>query len=267
MKQTDNVNPLLQELLQLTKQLSHKIDKLEKTNIELFNKIHSPQPKLTTGFNEPLPTLGPRLQKIHPTTLQLIKVYESVSELMKENQTIKRPSLNKAIVENTIYCDYRWLFVDRELDPNIIHSISPTKQTQVQNVGYIAQLNSTKTEITNVYLDRKQACFLNDYETSSALDTPVKNFSIARGFYYKLYHECDLSLRENFELKHGIPLLYKNGLGQFDLQNNLIKEFSCKYDCIRTLKISDKTLAKALKNNTSYNNYYFKEIGSKLKCV
>ena len=267
MKQTDNINPLLQELLQLTKQLSHKIDKLEKTNIELFNKIHSPQPKLTTGFNEPLPTLGPRLQKIHPTTLQLIKVYESVSELMKENQTIKRPSLNKAIVENTIYCDYRWLFVDRELDPNIIHSISPTKQTQVQNVGYIAQLNSTKTEITNVYLDRKQACFLNDYETSSALDTPVKNFSIARGFYYKLYHECDLSLRENFELKHGIPLLYKNGLGQFDLQNNLIKEFSCKYDCIRTLKISDKTLAKALKNNTSYNNYYFKEIGSKLKCV
>ena len=104
------------------------------------------------------------------------------------------------------------------LTPNIIHSISPTKQTQVQNVGYIAQLNSTKTEITNVYLDRKQACFLNDYETSSALDTPVK-------------------------------------------------EFSCKYDCIRTLKISDKTLAKALKNNTSYNNYYFKEIGSKLKCV
>ena len=267
MKQTDNVNPLLQELLQLTKQLSHKIDKLEKTNIELFNKIHSPQPKLTTGFNEPLPTLGPRLQKIHPTTLQLIKVYESVSELMKENQTIKRPSLNKAIVENTIYCDYRWLFVDRELDPNIIHSIFPTKQIQVQNVGYIAQLNSTKTEITNVYLDRKQACFLNDYTTSSALDTPVKNFSIARGFYYKLYHECDLSLRENFEVKHGILLLYKNGLGQFDLQNNLIKEFSCKYNCIRTLKISDKTLAKALKNKTSYNNYYFKEIGSKLKCV
>ena len=271
MKQTDNVNPLLHELIQsntqlfsLVKQLSNKIDKLESSFLQKINPI---QPKLTTGFNEPLPTLGPRLQKIHPTTLQLIKVYESVSELMKENQTIKRPSINKAIVENTIYCDYRWLFVDRDLDPNIIHSIFPTKQTQVQNVGYIAQLNSTKTEITNVYLDRKQACFLNDYETSSALDTPVKNFSIARGFYYKLYHECDLSLRENFEVKHGIPLLYKNGLGQFDLQNNLIKEFSCKYDCIRTLKISDKTLAKALKNKTSYNDYYFKEIGSKLKCV
>jgi hypothetical protein len=271
MKQTNNENLLLHELIQsntqlfsLVKQLSNKIDKLESSILQKINPI---QPKLTTGFNEPLPTLGPRLQKIHPTTLQLIKVYESVSELMKENQTIKRPSLNKAIVENTIYCDYRWLFVDRELDPHIIHSISPTKQTQVQNVGYIAQLNTTKTEITNVYLDRKQACFLNDYTTSSALDTPVKNFSIARGFYYKLYNECDLSLRENFEIKHGIPLLYKNGLGQFDLQNNLIKEFSCKYDCIRTLKISDKTLAKALKNKTSYNNYYFKEIGSKLKCV
>jgi len=271
MKQTNNENPLLHELIQsntqlfsLVKQLSSKIDKLESSILQKINPI---QPKLTTGFNEPLSTLGPRLQKIHPTTLQLIKVYESVSELMKENQTIKRPSINKAIVENTIYCDYRWLFVDRDLDPNIIHSISPTKERQIQNVGYIAQLNSTKTEITNVYLDKKQACFHNDYTTSSALDTPVKNFSIARGFYYKLYHECELTLRENFEVKHGIPLLYKNGLGQFDLQNNLIKKFSCKYDCIRTLKISDKTLAKAIKNKTSYNGYFYKEIGSKLKCV
>jgi hypothetical protein len=272
MKNSNNETPLLQELIQsnkqlvnMVKQLSDKIDKLEGSNKEIHSKIT--QPKLTTGFNEPLVTLGPRLQKIHPATLELVKVYESVSELMKENPNIKRPSINKAVVENTIYYDFRWLLVDRELDPNIIHCIEPTKQTQVQNVGYIAQLNISKTEITNVYLDKKQACLLNGYTTSSALDTPVKNFAVARGFYYKLYNECEEYLRENFENKYGAPLLYKNGLGQYDLDNNMVKEFGCKYDCIKQLKMSDKTLAKALENNTPYNGYYFKELGSKLKIV
>ena len=57
----------------------------------------------------------------------------------------------------------------------------------------------------------------------------------------------------------------KNGIEQYDLNNNLVKEFSCKYECIKELKMSDKTLAKALKNYIPYNNCYYKEVGSKLK--
>jgi hypothetical protein len=44
----------------------------------------------------------------------------------------------------------------------------------------------------------------------------------------------------------------------------MTNEFSCKYDCIRNLKISDKTLTKALIHNIPYNNHYYKELGSKL---
>ena len=33
--------------------------------------------------------------------MQLVKVYESVTEVMNENKDIKRPSINKAIQENT----------------------------------------------------------------------------------------------------------------------------------------------------------------------
>ena len=59
----------------------------------------------------------------------------------------------------------------------------------------------------------------------------------------------------------------KNGIGQYTHENNLIKKFICKYDCIKQLKISDKTLRKALDNNSLYNNYYFKQIGSNLNCI
>ena len=82
-----------------------------------------------------------------------------------------------------------------------------------------------------------------------------------------LYDKCDLDLINNFqEYKNQSkePILYKNGIGQFDKNNNLIREYICKYDVIRLLKISDKTLSKAIDNNILYNDYYFRYIGSKL---
>jgi prophage antirepressor-like protein len=263
MKTTNNDNLLIQELVQSVKQLSCQINNLEKTNQEIMEKLNSVQTKTTTGFNEPLVTLGPRLQKINPETMTIIKVYESVAECLKEyNFKVKRPSIDKAVKENTIYMEYRWAFVDRNLDPNMLYNILPTKQTKIQNLGYIAKLNTEKTEILNVYLDRKTAAGLNGYTSSSALDTPVKNASLTNGHYYLLYDKCPQELVDIFEEKYGEPILYKDGIGQYTNENQLVKEFICKYDCIKQLKMSDKTLTKALDTNVMYNNHYFRTIGA-----
>jgi prophage antirepressor-like protein len=267
MKTTSNDNLLIQELIKTVKQMSGKIDNLEKSNQQILNKLNAQETKIVTGFNQQLPHLGPRLQKINPETIQLIKVYESVTEAMNENKNIKRPSIAKAVEENTIYCGFRWQLVERNLDPTIIHSLEPTKETKVQNLGYIAKLNIDKTQILNVYLDRKTASQQNGFESSSALDNPVKNGTILNNQYYTLYDKCETDLINNFEAEYGKPLLYKNGIGQYDLDNNLVNEFLCKYDCIRKLKMSDKTLAKALDNNIQYNGFYYKSIGNKLKMV
>jgi hypothetical protein len=260
----NNDNEMLKELIQTNKLLTNKVSSLETSINLILNKLNEKETKIVTGFSQQIPHLGPRLQKINPETLQLVKVYESVTEAMNENKNIKRPSIAKAVEENTIYCGFRWLLIERNLDPTIIHSIQPTKQTKVQQLGYIAKLNADKSEILNVYLDRKTAANLNGYQSISALDNPVKNVSLSNGHYYALYDTCEQDLIQDFEEKNGEPKLYKNGIGQYDVNNNLVKEFSCKYDCIRDLKMSDKTLAKALQNNIQYNSYYYKELGAKL---
>ena len=260
-------NELVCELIKTINNLSTKVDSLEKSNKEILNKLNSQQVKTTTGFNQQLSTLGPRVQKINPENLQLIKFYESITEVMNENKNIKRPSINKAIQENTIYCGFRWLLVERNLDPNIIHNIEPTKETKIQNIGYIAKVNKQKTEILNVYLDRKSASQLNGYPNMSSLDSPVKNCTLTNQNYYILYEKCDDELIQAFEEKYGFPLLYKNGVGQYNEEGNLIKEFKCKYDCIKDLQISDKTLTKALNNNISYKGFFYKEIGEKLSII
>jgi len=266
-----NINSFIEEVIKNNNTnneiLLNKIDNLEKMNKTILEKLNLQQVKNTTNFNQPLVTLGPRLQQINPETLSLIKVYDSVSECMRENYQIKRPSINKAIVENTIYHGYRWLYVDRELDPYIINNIQPTKKTKVQNLGYIAKLDKDKTQIFNVYLDRKTASLTNNFDSPSALDHHVKNNTIINEHYYILLTNCDLKLVSVFLNKNNLKeiCLFKNGIGQYNNEQELIQEFICKYDCIKKLHISDKTLTKALTRNVAYNNNYFKTIGSKLQ--
>ena len=257
----------IQEIINTNKILLNKIDNLEKSNKEILIKLNSISTKTTTNFNEPLVTLGPRLQKINPENMTIIKIYESVSECLKEDCNIKRPSIQKAVSENIIYMNYRWMYVDRELDPNILYNIKDTKITKIQNIGYIAKLDANKKEILNVYLDRKTACKYNDYKCLASLDEPVKQCKLSNGHYYILYNDCSDLLISEFEKKYGKPILYKNGIGQYDKDNKLINEYICKNQCLKILKMSDKTLEKALINNIMYNNNYYRLLESKLKII
>ncbi len=265
MKPSDNI--YMKELLELNKKLFEKVENLEKSYKEINEKLNSIQVKntITTNFGEVNKNTGPRLQQINPETLKLVKTWDCMAEALKSDPKLKRASIGKAISENTIYHGFRWLFVDRELDPNKIHKLEPTKETRLQNTGYIAKLNKEKSKILNVYLDRKTACKFNDYKSDSALDNPVKNFTESNGNYYILYDSCDIKLKQQFEKSNGKPILYKSGIGQYDKTNKLIGEFSSKQECCQSVGIGDKSLKKSLEKKIAYNDFTYKYLDAKLK--
>ncbi len=265
MKPTDNL--YIKELVELNKKLFDKVENLEKSNKEILEKLNSIQVKniTTTNFGEVNKTVGPRLQQINPETLKLIKTWDCMAEALKSNPKLKRASIGKAVTDNTVYQGFRWTFVDRELDPNKIHKLEPTKETRPQNNGYIAKLNKEKTQILNVYLDRKTACKFNDYKSDSALDNPVKNGTESNGYFYMLYDSCNEELKKSFEKTNGKPILYKSGIGQYDEKNKLIKEFGSKQECCQSVGIGDKSLKKSLENKSFYNGYIYKYLEPKLK--
>jgi hypothetical protein len=193
-------------------------------SVELTHLTPPPQPtqkitQIITGFGTLNKSIGPRLQKIDPVNFQILKVYEYVGEAITEsNNQLKRPSVDKAVVEGTIYRNFRWAYVPREKDPNVLHDLLPTREVKVQNTGYIAKLNATKTEILNVYLDKKTACFDNGYTSSSGIDIAVKNKTLTRNHFYALFRECDPNLQETFLTRYcegdaDKLLLYKDGVG------------------------------------------------------
>ena len=255
---------IMQEILKMNQLLLQKVQTLESSNKEIISRLNAMQTKTTTVCSQPDPHLGPRLQKIHPDTFELLHVYETVSECMKEDYAMKRPSINKAVRENTVYRGFRWQLVDRELDPHTIQTLAPTKATKVQKNGYVAKVNQDQTEIIHVYIDRKTAAQYNKYPSIASLDNTVKNHTIKDGYYYQLYEECDALLKNQFQKKHGTVQLYHDGIGQYDSNHTLLTEFSSKFDCTTRSGISQKSLAKVLDKSIPYKEYYFKSLGEKL---
>jgi phage anti-repressor protein len=253
---------ILQEILKTNQLLLQKVQTLEATNKEIITRLNAMQTKTTTACSQPDPHLGPRLQKIHPETLQIIHVYETVTECMKEDHALKRPSINKAVRENTIYRGFRWQLLDRELDPHTAQTLAPTKATKPQKNGYVAKVNQEQTEILHVYLDRKTAAQENNYPSIASLDNAVKNHTIKDGHYYQLYEECD-ALKDRFQEKHGTVVLYHDGIGQYDSQHTLISEFTSRFECTARAGISQKSLAKVLDQPLLYKECYFKSLGEK----
>lgn len=221
--------------------------------------------KPTNNFGEEYHANGPKVQQINPDTFELMKVYRNATEVINTLK-IPRSSLTKAIKENTIYKNYRWSFVETDQDENIVKINQTRELKKLQNNGYIAKLNKEKDTILNVYLDRRTACALNNYNSVAYLDSYVKTGKPVGDFYYILYENCDKKLQMTFLAKIGKRdfLLYKNGVGQFDKDNNLLQEFTSKYNCKTECGIGDKSLSKAIITNTMYNGYYYKYLEEKV---
>jgi phage anti-repressor protein len=248
--------------------LLQKLKELEVQNAQIIKTISTiQQSRIITGFGQINRTVGPRLLQINPDTKTIHQIHETLSDCLKEsNFQNKRPSIEKAISENLIYNRYRWLYADRnENVEDVLQRMPPSKISKVTNLGYIAKLNKEQSIIITVYLDRKTAAELNGFEKHSALDMPVKNGTIVKDHYYKLFDDCADELQRIFIEQNGLPMLYKLGVGRFTKDGQLREEYMCKYDCIKRLKIGDKTLAKVLDKEVAYMDDFFRSIGSKLQ--
>ena len=70
---------IFQEILKTNQLLLNKIQNLETTNKDIISRLNAMQTKTTTVCSTPDSHIGPRLQKIHPESLTLIHVYETVT--------------------------------------------------------------------------------------------------------------------------------------------------------------------------------------------
>lgn len=250
---TENQRCIMNEFVEIKKFNEEILNRLDNLSITTYNNFSS--------------NVGGRLQEINPETFELIKVYETIEECTKKNPTYNRTLINKAVKNDTIYQGFRWALVDRELNPNIIHDIQPTIDSKQYNTGYIAKLNSDKTEIFNVYLNKSIASLSNGYSSANVLDIVVKDKKLYKGYYYMYFSDCNEKVKKDFIYNHGGVILYKNGIGKYNEEDNLIQEFIHRENCCKISGLNFKTLNKAITNKTVYKEFYYRELPEKLQIV
>jgi phage anti-repressor protein len=233
-------------------ELKSEIVSAIREELKNFNQTQTQQPT-TDRFGNELPTLGPYVQQLNPDNLSLIRVFQHIGEVCSLLRC-PRSSLKKAADENTIYLNYRWHLVDRSENPNEVKDVPPTRQLiKNKNPGYIAKLNTDKTEILNVYIDRKTASIKNGYNSVAYLDYFVKHKKEVDSHYYVIYDEVDENIQKTFLDKHNLReiVLYKKfGVGQYDMNNVLVREYKSKHDCQEQLKLGNKTVCKAIETSS-----------------
>jgi len=236
------------KMLQLISNISETQNKLENTLITIIKNSNT---RTSQEYNTVIkPLQGPKVIQINSETLKIHKVYNTIIELLNTDIHISRNSLKRAVEKKSIYRNYRWMFVNRDSDIKEIVIEHTNVNEEIKCIGYIAKLNDNKTEITNVYISMQEAVKANGKIPRNSQ-------------YYILYEQCDNIFKENFEKINGEPLLYQNGLGQFNDKNKLIKDFASKEDCFRKLNISRALLNKLIKENTIHNGFIYKYIGKK----
>ncbi len=91
---------------------------------------------------------GRKIQEIDPDNLNVIKkIYPSMIYALRENNDYDKQSIQKAIKNNTIYKDSRWLFVERNQSPNIVNNIKDTVVNNQPEYNYIVKVNLEQTQI------------------------------------------------------------------------------------------------------------------------
>lgn len=245
-------NTVSKELSEMNK----RFDTLKKMMQKLLDQ--NCETNTTNNFGERLATIGPKVQCINPETMNVVKVYTCVAEIEK-SMNLPRSSVVKAIEENTVYSTYRWNYEHETPRP----TVDLKKQTPV--LDYIVKLNQNKTEIINIYLDRKTASLQNGHTSCARLDAYVKNGISLGGYYYCLLQNVSQELIQDFKNKLNIReiVLSKEIIGKYDLQNELVKEYRSKNDLLKNSEIGNKSLTKALFSGSPYKSFYYKNLGSR----
>ena len=120
---------------------------------QINNEMQTPNVIITP--KTPRPNYGRAIQQIDPNNLTcIIKLYKNMDTLIEENKynTFSETGIREAIRKNTIYKKYRWMIVDNDNDPNIIHNIQPTVISKKVASSVILELNNDKTEITRHFI-------------------------------------------------------------------------------------------------------------------
>ena len=209
----------------------------------------------------------PKVYQYNPDNLyNYIKEFDSPADVEREliHLEISPSCLRLASKNNTIYKNYRWLFINRnEKLPEKIPDteINKHKSTSIQ---YIAMIDIKKTRILEVYPSQKDAVEARNMKSRS-FTRAIDQKSVSSGHYWEYFDKCSDEMKNEFLSKSKLPEKKLSSCGKIVQQidaktNEILKTYHSNREVIKKFQMSSNTLKNISKTGEIHNGYIWKII-------
>jgi prophage antirepressor-like protein len=208
-------------------------------------------------------TRSPKVYQIEPETMEVIHIYDSIIDVIRDFPGSSPSALKEAAKKNTIYKYHRWLLVDRSITNISETIIPPTIKSISQNIEYIAMIDIHQTKIMDVYASQKDAASARKLAGYSTISRAIKQNSISSGHYWKLFNNCSDEMRSSYLSNNKLPEKFTRtssiSVLQIDpITNKEINTYNTITDVLLKYQMSRLTLKKCSDNNEIYKCYKWK---------
>jgi hypothetical protein len=208
----------------------------------------------------------PKVYQYDPNDLKTpIKVFDSPADVEREYNNISLSPLKTSYKNNTIYKDFRWLFLKR--DENIPESIPDTQVNKhiSPDIKFLAMIDIKQTQILNVFCNQKEAVEARNLKSNS-FTRAIQTGSISSGHYWKFFDDCSQEMKDDY-FSRGLVLPEKyipkcgKSVQQIDPKNNeIIATHNSIRDIVKKFQMSYSSLKKSSDSGIIHNGYKWKII-------
>jgi prophage antirepressor-like protein len=183
-----------------------------------------------------------------------IRVFDSPSELERTLNDVSLVSLKRAAQNNTIYKNFRWLYVGRcETPPTRIEETveSKHKSPEVKN---IAMIDIKKIKIMEVFSSQKDATDARNMKCNS-FTRAIQQGSVSSGHYWNVFNDCSEEMKTEYLKHNSLPEKPQNLIGiKIQKINPVTKKvlsvYNTKRDVVKKYQISYAKLNSLISNES-----------------
>lgn len=201
---------------------------------------------------------GRKVQKIDSENLNvLLEVYESMIYALRdpENKGFTKSGIQAAAKNNTLYKGYRWNFVEKDEDPNVISITDTNKGNNPSIIDTIVKINSTRTKIIDTFYTKNDTA-KNLNIGKVRMKKIIENNELHNEHYYVELTKCPQELIKNYDKP--INKIIRNNSKQIQRIDTITGEkiiFNSLNEIYIKLGISSNTILNIIDNGKAYNGF------------
>lgn len=237
---------LLENESQKINELKNKIERLEKTILDYKLDDNKIKP-----FIENKDTVEDRIykkrqvDKIDPTTLQIIETYECINSIIIKNPELSYNGIYRSIKKNNVYKDFRWNYNGEKINPTNKIIIDGNK------VEKVIELDKNKKFI-KIYPTKSELCKLLHIGLVK-LNRYIEEEKILNEFYYvnESSYNSDIQVLDN----NNYEIHNSKQIREINIETNEIIIYQTMKELYEKRGISRQTLRNCIKNNRVCDKY------------